>query len=187
MFLVLASGSPRRKEILTEMGIDFCISATDVDESSDEKDPVLLTRMLARRKAEAAAAQNGTDNIILAADTVVYADGEILGKPRDEADARRMLHILSGSGHNVVTGICLIKGKTVLVGHDMSTVTFKKLSEAEINEYIATGEAYGKAGGYAIQGLAGRFVERTEGSISNVIGLSKEKLLEMLEEICDEK
>lgn len=185
MKLILASGSPRRKEILTEMGVDFDVLVTDADETTDERDPAKLVELLARRKAEAArAALPCSDGqIILAADTVVYADGQILGKPVDREDAARMIRLLSGSRHEVMTGVCVIReGKTV-VTHDTTAVYFRALQEDEIQSYLDTGEPFGKAGAYAIQGLAGQFVEHVEGSFSNVVGLPKELVSRMLERI----
>lgn len=184
MKILLASGSPRRKEILTALGYDFDIFVTDADETTEERDPARLVELLAHRKAEAAKAAVGTtDAVILAADTVVAADGEILGKPADAADAERMLRLLSGKEHKVMTGICLIAGETILVSHDETKVFFKTLDDRDIEDYLATGEPFGKAGAYAVQGIAGKFVDHIEGSFSNVVGLSEELLTDMLQKI----
>jgi septum formation protein len=166
MELVLASQSPRRSELLRNAGIGFRVQAADVDETPLLGElPVSYVRRLARAKAESA-----TGNLVLGADTTVVIDGQILGKPLDQADAARMLRLLSGRSHEVITGICF-KGREVWVGHDSTTVFFSHVTEEEILSYVASGEPMDKAGAYAIQGLASRFVERIEGSYSNVVGL----------------
>lgn len=161
--LVLASGSPRRRELLEGLGVRFTVCPVDLDESplpgEAPRDYVLR---LALEKAAAASGE-----LVLAADTTVVVDGEILGKPRDDEDARRMLRLLAGRGHSVLTGIALGKAAEV----DETLVRFAPLSESEIDWYVATGEPRDKAGAYAIQGLGSLFVEGVEGSYSNVVGL----------------
>jgi septum formation protein len=161
--LVLASGSPRRRELLEGLGVRFTVRPVDLDESplpgEAPRDYVLR---LALEKAAAASGE-----LVLAADTTVVVDGEILGKPRDDEDARRMLRLLSGREHSVLTGIALGKAAEV----DETLVRFAPLSPAEIDWYVATGEPRDKAGAYAIQGLGSLFVEGVEGSYSNVVGL----------------
>jgi septum formation protein len=161
--LILASGSPRRRELLEGLGVRFTVRPVDLDESplpgEAPRDYVL------RLAVEKAAAASG--ELVLAADTTVVVDGEILGKPRDDEDARRMLRLLSGREHSVLTGIALGKAAEV----DETLVRFAPLSEAEIDWYVATGEPRDKAGAYAIQGLGSLFVESVEGSYSNVVGL----------------
>lgn len=165
--LILASASPRRAELLRAAAIPFEVVVANVDESvlPGEK-PRDHVRRLAEAKARAVA-DRMAGRLVLAADTVVVVDGLILGKPADQADARRMLRLLSGRGHEVMTGVCLDRRVEVAV----TTVEFAPLSDAEIEWYVASGEPADKAGAYAIQGLASRFVTRLEGSYSNVVGL----------------
>jgi septum formation protein len=178
MELVLASRSPRRSELLRSAGVGFRVEAADVDETPFSNElPVDYVRRLARAKAEAVAGE-----LVLGADTVVVIDGQILGKPVDSSDAIRMLRLLSGRPHEVITGICLA-GEVVVVAHATTTVFFAQLSEREIRDYVATGEPMDKAGAYAIQGWAARFVERIEGSYSNVVGLPVEMVYRQLRAI----
>jgi septum formation protein len=168
--LVLASQSPRRSEILRQAGIPFTVRAPDVDESvRAAESPVDYVQRLAEAKAHAVEAADG--ETVLGADTTVVIDGEILAKPADAADARRMLARLSGRRHEVLTGICLRRGEHVIVDCATTGVVFAALSDAEIDEYVASGEPMDKAGAYAIQGLASKFVERMEGDYFNVMGL----------------
>lgn len=170
MRLVLASQSPRRRELLTAAGIAFTVRAPCVDEVRGAgEDPLVYVRRLAVEKARAV--ELGPDETILSADTVVVAEGEVLEKPRDAADAARMLRVLSGRDHEVLTGICLRSGHSETVDAARSLVRFIELSDDEIAEYVASGEPFDKAGGYAIQGLASKFVTRIEGEYSNVVGL----------------
>jgi septum formation protein len=164
--LVLASQSPRRRELLTAAGIAFRVHAANIDETPlPGESPVDYVRRLAREKAEAVPGAT-----VLGADTVVVIDGQMLGKPGSPEDAARMLRLLSGRRHEVVTGICL-KGGEAIVDHDTTAVYFARLTEQEILDYVASREPLDKAGGYAIQGLGSKFVERIEGSYSNVVGL----------------
>lgn len=169
--LVLASGSPRRRELLTRMGYSFTVLSPDVDEHVDAE-PRQAVGILARRKA-LAAAEGLTEGIVLAADTLVAVDGEALGKPRDEAEARAMLMRLSGREHEVFTGVCILDVATgrIAVHVERTGVVFRALDDAEINRYVATGEPMDKAGAYAIQGGAAAFVVSYNGSYENVIGL----------------
>lgn len=168
--LVLASKSPRRGEILSQAGIPFTVRTAAIDETPFEGErPGPYVRRLAEAKAHAIPAAAG--EIILAADTTVVAAGEILGKPEDADDARRMLHILAGRRHEVLTGICLLSGAELIRDHATTAVWFAPLTGAEIDAYVDTGEPMDKAGAYAIQGLASRFVERVEGCYFNVVGL----------------
>jgi septum formation protein len=168
--LVLASRSPRRAEILRQAGIPFVVRPASVDESPQEDERAgPYVRRLAHAKALAVPA--APDEIVLAADTTVVSHGELLSKPADAADARRMLALLSGSRHEVLTGICLRRGAEILCDHAATSVWFAALAPAEIDDYIATGEAADKAGAYAIQGLACKFVERIDGCYFNVMGL----------------
>ncbi|MBE6529870.1 MAG: septum formation protein Maf [Ruminococcaceae bacterium] len=179
--IILASASPRRREILQKLGLDFRVLVADVDESSDERDPGLLCASLARRKGEAVLAklketgELDPEAVIIASDTVVAVetgDGwEIFGKPKNEDDARRMLSILSGRSHFVYSGVYLWSGGRGVSSFDRTEVVFKVMTEEQINGYIASGEPFGKAGSYAIQGLAGAFIERTCGDYYTVVGL----------------
>jgi len=168
--LVLASQSPRRAEILRNAGIPFTVRVADVDETPLEAErPGSYVRRLAESKARAIEAAPG--EIVLGADTTVVAAGEILAKPVDAADARRMLRLLSGRRHEVLTGICLLRDGEALRDHASTAVWFAPLTESEIEEYVNSGEPMDKAGAYAIQGLASRYVERIEGCYFNVMGL----------------
>lgn len=187
--IILASSSPRRAEILRQAGIAFEICAGEVDETAlpGEAAQAMVAR-LAEAKARAAALQVGAANrdcIIVGADTTVELGGEILGKPLDSAHAREMLAKLSGRTHHVLTGIFLLKfpGNTTRAAVESSAVTVAPLSENEIDAYVASGEAMGKAGAYAIQGRAGQFIPRIEGCYFNVVGLPLARLFWLLREL----
>ena len=168
--LILASASPRRRELMAYTGLPFEVICADAEEIKTG-DPDALVMENARRKARAVAKQH-PGRMVLAADTIVYQDGRVLGKPRDEQDAREMLRHLSGNTHTVYTGVCVIgEDGSENVNVDASQVAFVSLSEEAIDWYIATGEPMDKAGAYAVQGRAGMFVRSIEGSYSNVIGL----------------
>jgi len=183
--IILASGSPRRRELLTEAGIPFEIDVSDVDETVEGL-PAEMVAVLAERKARAVA-ENREEGLVIGADTLVALDNRALGKPEDDDDARRMLRSLAGRTHDVLTGVCIIDAKTgkTLVDTVRSGVVFKPATDEEIEDYIATGEHRDKAGAYAIQGLGGRFVAGFEGSRTNIIGLPMERLTEMLAEMAD--
>jgi septum formation protein len=189
MKLILASSSPRRAEILRDAGIAFEIRATQIDEAAlPGETPHAMVARLAEAKARSAAAQMDVglrECIIVGADTTVELDGEILGKPRDSAHAREMLAKLSGRTHHVVTGIFLLRlsGNATRAAIENSAVTFAPLAENEIDAYVATGEPLGKAGAYAIQGLAGRYIPRIEGCYFNVVGLPLARLYAQLREL----
>ncbi len=168
--LVLASASPRRQEILSAAGIPFTVRTADVAEDRRPREnPVELVRRLSRLKAEAVRADDG--EIILAADTVVVLGDRLLGKPRDADEARRMLGLLSGRMHEVITGICLRHAGGLLSDAERTRVWFVRLDEDEIRSYVASGEPMDKAGAYAIQGGASKFIARIEGCYFNVVGL----------------
>ncbi len=180
--LVLASRSPRRQDLLASAGIPFIVRPADVDEAWLEGEaPSAHVERLARQKARAVS--TGSEEIVLGADTVVVVDGEILGKPADAADAVRMLRRLSGRDHQVLTGVCLKRGPLELVASECTTVRFAALSEEEIQTYVASGEPMDKAGAYAIQGLASKFVERIEGCYFNVVGLPVARVYRMLKSV----
>ena len=179
--LVLASGSPRRSELLRAAGIDFTVRVADVDETVLPNElPRDYVVRLSREKAQAVASEIGDGEIVLGADTTVVVLNEIAGKPIDENDARRMLRLLSGKWHEVLTGVSLVNDGKVTSDIALTRVKFAKLSEEEIDWYISTGEAMDKAGAYGIQGYASRFVERIEGSYSNVVGLPVQMVYRML-------
>jgi len=176
--LVLASGSPRRSELLRAAGIDFTVRIADVDESVLPGElPNDYVLRLSREKAMAVAAFG---ELVLGADTTVVVEGEIAGKPLDSADARRMLRLLSGRWHEVLTGVSLVNGNDVLSELAVTRVKFASLSPEEIDWYVATGEPRDKAGAYGIQGYASRFVESIEGSYSNVVGLPVQMVYRMI-------
>ena len=168
--LVLASQSPRRSEILRQAGIPFVVRASAVDETPlAGEGPDDYVRRLAEWKARAVEAAPG--ETILAADTTVVVEGEMLAKPADAADAVRMLRLLAGRRHEVLTGICLKRGADLVVDRAVTEVWFTAMSEPEIAEYVASGEPMDKAGAYAIQGLASKYIEKIEGCYFNVVGL----------------
>ena len=182
MRIVLASKSPRRKEILSSLGVRFDIISADADESSEITDPAALVRELALRKGRAtrellrARGEWDDDTLIIASDTVVAVDGKILGKPRDDADAKRMLTLLSGTAHHVISGVALLMGEREINDFDDTLVHFDVMSPAEIDWYVASGEPRDKAGAYAVQGLASIFIKGLEGCYFNVVGLPVHKL-----------
>jgi septum formation protein len=168
--LVLASKSPRRQQILRDAGIPFVLRAADVvEERRPGEPPVNYVRRLAEEKAFAVRLDSG--EIVLGADTVVVVDGQVLEKPRDGADAMRMLALLSGREHEVITGICLRSETRKIVDTAITRVRFVALTAEELEAYAASGEPMDKAGAYAIQGLASKFIDRIEGDYFNVVGL----------------
>jgi|SRR5208282_656206 len=190
--LVLASASPRRQELLRNAGISFTVQPADIDEAPlAGESPRDCAERLAREKA-LAVFQDRPQQWVLGADTIVVVDDLILGKPRDAEDAARMLRMLSGRMHAVITGVCLVglvasgqrpvASKTVLTASETTLVTFCDLSDDEIRDYVATGEPMDKAGAYAIQGIASRWIPRIEGDYSNVVGLPVALVWRMLRE-----
>lgn len=178
--IVLASASPRRAELLRAAGIPFEVQPADVDETPWAHElPEAHVRRLAAAKAEAVHLRL-PDRVILAADTIVVCDGRILGKPKDAADAREMLTMLSGRGHSVLTGVALVKDGVTHVAVEATDVWVAALSPDEIAVYIESGEPMDKAGAYAVQGLASRFVERIEGNYANVVGLPVARVYQLL-------
>ena len=169
--IVLASSSPRRRELLASAGIDVVVEAVDIDERQrlGELAEVYVER-LAREKASAGLARH-RDAVVIGADTAVVIDGEVLGKPADAADARRMLRQLAGRTHAVLTGVAVASEAGVRAVVERTEVAVREIEDAELSWYVASGEPMDKAGAYAIQGLASRFVTRIEGSYSNVVGL----------------
>jgi septum formation protein len=182
--LVLASESARRREILERLGFEFEVLPTGIEENGLEAaDPVEFAKLLAGRKA-AAASRLRPGSTIVAADTIVVCGGEFLGKPTDASDARRMLELLSGRRHDVVTGVALVApGAATLVEAEATKVYVRGLSGGEIARYIETGEPFGKAGAYAIQGYAAPFIRKIEGCYFNVVGLPVSLLFDMFARI----
>jgi septum formation protein len=180
--LVLASQSPRRREILEAAGLPFVVRPAHVPEARRGTESAHeYVRRLAKAKAEAV--DRGFEEVILGADTVVALDHLILEKPFNDVDARRMLSILSGREHRVITGICLRHEKGVICDSAETRVRFVPLTAAEIEEYVATGEPLDKAGGYAIQGLASKLIDRIDGCYFNVVGLPVALVYRHLKEI----
>jgi septum formation protein len=182
--IVLASASPRRQALLRNAGIQFTVEPADIDESPLAGETAReCAERLAREKALAVSRTRARD-FVLGADTVVTIDGLILGKPRDNADAVRMLRMLSGRIHEVITGVCLVTpdgdGSKVTSGSGSTLVTMCEISEKEIRDYAASGEPMDKAGAYAIQGMASRWMPRIEGDYSNVVGLPVALVYSML-------
>lgn len=180
--LILASGSPRRRELLDLMGLTYTVETPDVDESFSGR-PSETVMEISRRKAAAVAARH-SDSIIIAADTLVFADGA-LGKPHTPERAKEMLRSLAGNWHHVYTGITVIntRGGRILRNVDKTRVHLVPMTEQEIDAYVATGEPLDKAGAYGIQGMGGMFVDRIDGSYSNVVGLPMSMLRIMLAQV----
>ncbi len=208
--LVLASASPRRRELLRNAGISFTVQAADIDEAAFAGEgPRECAERLAREKA-LAVWRARPDDVVLGADTIVVVEESILGKPADAEDAARMLRLLSGRGHRVITGVCIVgpvgrgqgtvdsgnaraslenssklvraENRELRTASETTLVTMCELSDDEIREYVATGEPMDKAGGYAIQGMASRWIPRIEGDYSNVVGLPVALVYRMLRE-----
>ncbi|MEY8389056.1 Maf family protein [Oscillospiraceae bacterium 38-13] len=181
--IVLASGSPRRRELLERIGIrDFAVRAPEAEESYPEGlTPPEIVAHISRQKAEAARKLCGPEDIVITADTMVFLDHARLGKPRDEAHALEMLLALQGRKHTVCTGVSVCRGETRLTEAESTDVYFRPATEAELRRYIATGEPMDKAGAYGVQGLGALLVERLDGDFFNVMGLPVLRLSRMLE------
>ena len=185
--IILASQSPRRRELLAQIGVSFTVEVSDTDENVSGTDPAAIVQELARRKALAVASHHAGEAVtVIGADTIVVYEGEILGKPKDPDDARRMLRELSGNAHQVYTGVCVIdmssdrnRENTKGLRPDNREISFAErtdvfvapLTDAEINAYIKTGEPFDKAGSYGIQGTFARHIEKIQGDYTNVVGL----------------
>lgn len=183
MKIVLASQSPRRKELLGRMGLEFVTQASKIDESAfDGLEARELVATLSREKAQWIARQLDGETLVIGADTVVVRDGAALGKPKDAEDAVAMLLSLSGRDHQVCTGVTVCRGDRVLTQVEETQVTFRELTEAEVRQYVSTGEPVDKAGAYGIQGLGGLLVEGIRGDYSNVVGLPVCRLGQMLKD-----
>ena len=182
MSIILASNSPRRRELLAQIGIrDFQILSPDVDEAVEPGlSPARMVEELSLRKARAAAGKAGPEDVVIAADTVVALDGKALGKPRDREDAFAMLSALSGREHRVYTGVSVLRGGRAATEHEETAVAFRALAPGEIWGYIATGEPMDKAGAYGIQGIGALLVSGIRGDYFNVMGLPLHLLGRML-------
>lgn len=182
MRIILASNSPRRREILSQLGMNYEVIPSDYDEKEEESDPYKMVMLFAHNKARNIAKDIKEKALIIGADTIVYKD-KIMGKPKDKDDAIAMLTELSASTHSVITGISVIKTPEMITitDYEETLVKFKKLSQDEIEAYVNSGEPIDKAGAYAIQGLGSLLVERIEGCYFNVVGLPVYKLSVMLE------
>ena len=185
--LILASASPRRRELLRAAGFDFEVRPSGIEEKrrAGESGEEFALRA-AREKALEVAASAPPETLVLGADTVVIVDGEVLGKPAGPDDAARMLRLLSGVTHRVVTGVCLVRApdRIETLRPSVTLVTFRRLGEQEISEYVSSGEPLDKAGAYGIQGLASKFVTRIEGCYFNVVGLPVALVYELLKGSC---
>lgn len=181
MNIILASGSPRRRQLLEQIGLSFTVQSSDVDESVEPGlSPAAMVEQLSLRKGQAVAESAGPDSLVLAADTVVALGDAILGKPQDRAQAVSMLTSLSGKTHQVYTGVTLLGGGRRVTEHETTAVTFRSLSREEIGAYVDTGEPMDKAGAYGIQGYGALLVVRLEGDYFNVMGLPLCRLGRML-------
>ena len=185
MELILASQSPRRKELLGLFHIPFAVRVADIDETMDEtKPPFDEVARVSRLKAEAV--EREKDDVVIAADTIVVCEGKVLGKPRTEADAKEILALLSGRDHQVMTGMTVLRGETALTCTEVTDIHFRELSRREIEAYVASGEPMDKAGSYGIQGGAALFVDKLVGDYYNVMGLPVCKLWQLLAQIAPE-
>ena len=185
MGLILASQSPRRQELLKLFRLPFTVEIADIDEYMDPaKSPYEEVARVSAMKAQAVAHE--PEDVVIAADTIVVCDGVVLGKPRDEADACRMLTLLSGKDHQVMTGLTVLKGDRIMTCTEVADIHFRPLSQKEIAAYVRTGEPMDKAGSYGIQGGAALFTEKICGDYYNVMGLPVCKLRQMLAAIAPE-
>lgn len=185
MNLILASQSPRRRELLSLLRIPFSVRVADIDETMDpQKPPFDEVARLSREKARAIAAD--ARDVVIAADTIVVCDGKVLGKPRDEAEAEQMLTLLSGRDHQVMTGVTVLRGERSRTFTEVTDIHFRPISLQEIRAYIATGDPMDKAGAYGIQNGAAVFAERLVGDYYNVVGLPVCRLRQTLGEIAPE-
>ena len=185
MHLILASASPRRKELLGLFRIPFVIRVADIDETMDpEKTPFDEVGRVSRAKAQAVQRQAG--DVVIAADTIVVCEGKVLGKPRDTAEAKAMLRLLSGRDHQVMTGCTILSGDRAETFTEVTDLHFRALSDREIARYVASGEPMDKAGAYGIQGGAALFCQRMVGDYYNVMGLPVCRLWEVLRKIVPE-
>lgn len=185
MQLILASQSPRRKELLGLFHLPFTIRVADIDEAMDPQKPACQEVARVSREKALAVPRSGSD-VVIAADTIVVCGGEVLGKPQDEEDAYRMLRLLSGRDHQVMTGMTVLRGDRELTHTEITDIHFRPLSDKEIWAYIRTGEPMDKAGSYGIQGGGALFAEKMAGDYYNVMGLPVCRLGQMLRTLAPE-
>lgn len=186
MELILASASPRRRELMQLYGLPFTIRPADIDEAMDAaKAPADEVARVSRAKAMAVCA--GDDDVVVAADTIVVLNGQVLGKPKHAEQASQMLHALSGRSHQVMTGCTVRRGNTVITFTEITDLHFRELSDTEIRRYVASGEPMDKAGAYGIQGGAALFCTRLEGDYYNVMGLPVCRLQQALRQVLPEE
>lgn len=195
MGIILASASPRRRELLEQIGLKFEVRVSDVEEVVTATEPAEVVEELSYQKAQAVHGgllrERRMGDLVIAADTVVSVDGKILGKPVDKEDAKRMLKMLSGRTHEVYTGVTVMcfnlfamdgKGMLEETFHEKTSVTFYPMTDAEIDEYVATGDCMDKAGAYGIQGFCARYIKGIEGDYNNVVGLPVGRLYQEVKE-----
>lgn len=185
--IILASGSPRRRELLSQIGIEYDVVLSSISEETEETRPDLMVMDLSGKKASEVASRAEPGRVVLGADTVVAVDGKIMGKPASEEDAFRMLKSLSGREHSVYTGVTLIKRTfekdEIITFAEKTDVYVKEMSDAEIRSYIESGEPMDKAGAYGIQGRFAAFVEKINGDYNNIVGLPVSKVYDRLKEL----
>ena len=185
MNVILASQSPRRKELLGLFRIPFTVRVADIDETMDP-DASAYSEVARVSHLKALAVERGADDLVIAADTIVVCQGKMLGKPRSPEEARQMLKLLSGRDHQVMTGMTVLRGEQAVVCTEVTDLHFRELSDREIDAYVATGEPMDKAGSYGIQGGAALFCPRMEGDYYNVMGLPVCRLAEILKQLAPE-
>lgn len=179
--IILASASPRRRELLNQVGCQFSVITSDVVEDNTlDMSPSELVSLQAKDKALDVAAKIAPESVVIGADTIVALDGQVFGKPENKEDARCMLRRLAGKEHEVITGVAVVRGTKVWVEHVITKVRIKNLADEEIDHYIATGEPMDKAGAYGIQGIGALLVEEISGCYANVVGLPLQRLSQML-------
>lgn len=189
MKLILASGSPRRRQLLKQIGLAFDVITSDAAEQTGQTEPDRIVIALSRQKAEAvqrqlAEAERG-DTVVIGADTIVFCEGKVLGKPRDESDAFQMIKMLSGRKHSVYTGVTLMRGARIQSFFERTAVSVYPMTDEEIAGYIRTGEPMDKAGAYGIQGAFAAFIKGIEGDYNNVVGLPVGRVYQELKEFND--
>lgn len=180
--IILASNSPRRKQLLSDAGFNFEIRTSDYEESLFSSDPILTVKTFATGKANQVfnSLINKQNKVVIGADTIVFCDGKILGKPKDENEARQILKQLSNKTHSVATGFCIKKENQEIIDYDLTEVTFNNLTDKDIEKYIESGLYKGKAGAYGIQDKEYNLVKSYQGSLNNVIGFPTEKIIPIL-------
>jgi septum formation protein len=183
MKIILASASPRRREILTNLGLEFAVVPSTVEEKSTETEPEKIAMELSRQKAQdVAKTACDKDTLVIGCDTIVVKNDKILGKPKTESQAKEMLTLLSGNDHTVISGLTLVLGDKVLSKCEKTQVFFDKISEEEMENYIASGDPFDKAGSYGIQGIFSKHISKIDGCYFNVVGLPTNALAKLFKE-----